>query len=182
MPEPGRIFWSGRAQRFYQEGRRGAVSATEAADYLRYNPGASRFVDQRNQFVPNVSVAPRPVKVTQILGRDEAGQAFLRTEIQHQTISENVARSVLNARQVQMNEQIVVRDVITDGKGNIFTVETSTVLGGRTTIDKLVEQADRRDRGRAWQESKITSSRWKPSYLLSRVFQVMSIARPSLAR
>jgi len=182
MADPGRVYWSGKAQRFYQEGRRGSVSAKEAAGFLKYNEGAQRFIDQKNRFVPNSSVAEQPKTIRNYVGRDDQGRPFLSTTVTHETINQQTAETLLNARQIGANQQVIIRDVITDGKGNVFTVETSTVLGGRTSMERLLEQADKRDRGQLWEKAGMKSGQWQKKFLLRRSVQVVTIEKPALTR
>jgi len=53
---PGDVYWSASAQRFYQEGRRGALSNLEALEHLtqRRTVYGVRFVDEKNRLVPAI--------------------------------------------------------------------------------------------------------------------------------
>ncbi len=56
MPPPlGRVFWSGDAQNFYQEGRQGALSRLEGMQHLKARETATgvRYLDELNRFVPD---------------------------------------------------------------------------------------------------------------------------------
>ena len=181
MPEPGRVYWSAAAKRFYQEGRVGAVSAKEAASFLHYNEPSARFTDQRGQFVPSNSVLPPSTSTRFLTRHDAAGRAFLSTEISYETIRDDLAKTLLKARQVQNNQQVIVWDVLTDGRGNTYTVETSTVLGGKVTYESLIETANKRDRGTLFGKAGIKSGAWQDRFLLSRVIRLMTVTSTKVA-
>jgi len=182
MPTPGKVFWSAKARNFYQEGRRGAISREAAAQHVKYNEASGRFIDERGRFVPNRTFEPLARKLTTYVSRDKEGSPFLSTVSREETISSTLAKELLSTRQVRNNEQIVVTDVWTDGKGNVFRTHTSTVLGGRTSVERLDEQADRRMRGQAWEKAQITSGKWKKRNHLSRTYSVKRIQKPQLSR
>ncbi len=51
----GRVYWSGDAQDFYQEGRQGKLSRLEGMQHLHAveTEFGTRFKDERNRFVPD---------------------------------------------------------------------------------------------------------------------------------
>lgn len=142
MPEPNEIYYSPRADRFYQVGRSGAVSREAAIPTLRYDEDALRWRDQRGRLVPEDQLLPVERRVQRISGLDPEGRPFIKTVMADQVISEEAAVN----QKLAANEQLVVRITVRtdDGVGHVFSV--SSKLGGRQTPSDLVELAKRRAR------------------------------------
>jgi hypothetical protein len=146
MPEPpGEIYWSARAQRFYQEGHRGAVSRETAIPSLRYDDDAGRFRDQKGRLIDNELLNPTDRHVQRITGLDAQGRPFIRTVLTDNKLEEAAARNETLAG----NEQIIVRIVAKLPDGSAVIGEASSKLGKGFSLDHLVEQAKRNARGKA---------------------------------
>jgi hypothetical protein len=143
MPEPGEIYYSPRAARFYQVGRRGAVKNETAYGTLRYDEDAGRFRDQRGRLLDNELLAPRATVTQRWIGRDAEGNAMVRTTMRDVAVDETAARNAQLAR----NQQLVARVVVRTDDGRVHVYYASTKLGGRQSLDQLAEQAKRNARG-----------------------------------
>lgn len=143
MNGEGEVYWSPRAERFYQIGRRGALSNERGLRSLEYDPEAARFRDQRGRIVPDAVFGPLSVRYQRFVGRDEEGRPFIRTIISDKWISEAEARATDLAR----NEQLVCRITVRLPNGQVRTYYTSSYLGGRANLAQLEEQAKRNARG-----------------------------------
>lgn len=136
--EPGRIYWSAAGQRFYQEGRRGAVARRDALGALRID-AQGRIRDQLGRFVPDAALAPPPRQIRRFINYDEQGRPFVTASIRETlTTREAYADSLLAS-----NQQLTVRTVVRTPDGRAFVTYTSSRLGGRINMDRLDEQADR---------------------------------------
>ena len=144
MAEPGKIFWSALAGRFYQEGRSGCVSREEALRVARYNAEAGRFIDQKGRFIPMAVAALPAVQERQLIAHDAENRPFLSTLIRTETVSDTAA----GALRLAGNQEMLIRDIITLPDGKVITVYTSTTIGSRMSKKTLDEMADRRVAGK----------------------------------
>jgi hypothetical protein len=145
MPEPGEIYYSPRADRFYQEGRRGAVSREAATPSLRYDPDEGRFRDQRGRLIDNALLNPAERRVQRISGLDAQGRPFIRTVMTDERLAEAAARNLRLAG----NEQVIVRVVARLPDGRAVVGEASSKLGRTPDLAALEEQAKRNARWNA---------------------------------
>jgi hypothetical protein len=136
----GEIYWSPRAQRFYETGRRGAVSREQAIPSLSYDQEINRFRDTRGRLVPDRVLGAVPVDVTRFTARDAQGRSFISTEFVDRVVSrENAVRRVLAG-----NEQVVIRTVVRTPDGKVFTTVVSSKLGRSVDMEYLEQQANKR--------------------------------------
>jgi len=143
MPQPGAVFWSPRAQRFYQEGRRGALSREKAVDFLEYNPDKVAFVDQRGRSVPDKVLGPVASKVTPFVARDNQGRPFLSAQF----VDRLITRSEASQFSPESNQQVMVRIVVktADNKAHVFSASSS--IGRRPNMEDLTIRANSRAAG-----------------------------------
>ncbi len=143
MPGPeGEIYYSPRADRFYQAGRRGAVSRESALPSLRYDPDAGRFRDQRGRLIDDELLTPVDRRVQSIAGLDAEGRPFIKTVMVDDKLTQEAARNTKLAG----NEQIVVRIVVKTEDGIAHSFSVSSQLGKTPDLDALEELATRRAR------------------------------------
>jgi hypothetical protein len=173
MAEPGKIFWSASAQRFYQEGRRGSVSREEAFRAATWNEAAGRFLDQRKQFIPMAVAAPPAVQERQLIAHDAENRPFLSTLIRTETVSETAAGSLRLAG----NQEMIVRDIVTLPDGQVITVYTSTTIGSRMSKATLDDMADRRVAGKVQELTGRPSGKFQKKEILSRSYQIVTIQK-----
>lgn len=173
MAEPGKIFWSALADRFYQEGRRGSVSREEALRVATWNKAAGRFLDQRNQFIPMAVAAPPAVQERQLIAHDAENRPFLSTLIRTETVSDTAAGSLRLAG----NQELLVRDIVTLPDGTVITVYTSTTLGSKMSKKALDDMADNRVAGKIQQLTERGSGKFKKEEILNRSYQVVTIQK-----
>jgi hypothetical protein len=173
MAEPGKIFWSALSQRFYQEGRRGAVSREEALRAATWNEAAGRFTDQRKQFIPMAVAAPPAVQERQLIAHDAENRPFLSTLIRTETVSETAAGSLRLAG----NQEMIVRDIVTLPDGTVITVYTSTTIGSKMSKKTLDEMADRRVAGKIQEITGRESGEFAKREILSRSYQIVTISK-----
>lgn len=139
----GEVYWSPRAERFYQRGRRGALSNERALRYLDYDAELGRFRDQRGRLAPDTVFAPQEYRYQRFVGRDDEGRPFIKTVISDKLLTEQEARNTALAG----NEQMVCRITVRLPNGQVRTYYTSSFLGGRVSLAQLEEQAKRNARG-----------------------------------
>lgn len=145
MPEPpGRVTYSRRSGRFYQEGRRGALSREAATPFLEYDREADRWRDQRGGFVPEAQLGPPETKVQRFIRHDEEGRPFLQSSLTYRRIE----RSEAVQERLQGNQQITIRTVVTTEDGKTWVDEVSSKLGGRPDITDLEALASRKMRAK----------------------------------
>lgn len=140
MPNPpGEIYWSPRAKRFYQQGRRGAVSNEKGLPTLRYDSQRGQWRDQRGRFVPDTVLAPVVKRVHRFTARDEQNRPFISTEFHDRLTSrQQVTRQALKG-----NQQVVVRTVVKGPDGRLHITYTTSKLGERININALDDKANR---------------------------------------
>ena len=173
MAEPGKIFWSASAQRFYQEGRRGSVSREEAFRAARYNEVSGRFIDQKGQFIPMAVAAPPVVQERQLIAHDAENRPFLSTIIRTETISEALAGTY----KLSSTQEMIVRDIVTLPDGKVITVYTSTTIGSKMSKKTLDEMADRRVAGKIQELTGRKSGEFAKREILSRSYQIVTISK-----
>lgn len=140
--EPGRIYWSKGGQRFYQEGRRGAVGREQAIGHLSRD-ARGRLRDEKQQFVPDASIATPQSRVRRFVGHDAQGRPFITSEFRDRlTTREAYADSKLPA-----NQMLVVRTVIHTPDGKVRVSYSSSAKGARINADRLDDLANKRTAG-----------------------------------
>ena len=140
----GDIFYSFRGQRFYQEGRRGAVGRDVAIRSLRYDPDAQVFRDSRGNSIKAEILAPADRVRNNLIAHDKDGRPFISTQQDNRTISpEQVAATRPNA-----NQELIARVVVytPDGKAHVFSV--SNGFGRAANPEELLAKAQRIARSR----------------------------------
>ena len=110
MNGEGEVYWSPRAERFYQRGRRGALSNERALRYLEYDEEANGFRDQRGRLVPDSVFAPQEYRYQRFVGRDAEDRPFVKTVISDKLLTEAEARNTALARTVEPCLALVLRD------------------------------------------------------------------------
>jgi len=140
---PGAVFWSPLAQRFYQEGRRGALSGEKAIERLEFNPAKKAFVDERGRSVPDKVLQAVERRVTSFLARDAKGRPFMASQF----VDKKITRSQASQLSPNSNQQVMVRVVVrtADGKAHVFY--TSSSLGRRPNMEDLTLKANARAAG-----------------------------------
>lgn len=180
MPNPNPIIYSPKSGQFYQKGRRGAISYEEAVKSVRYSESAERYIDASGRFVPSRVMRAKTKGLTTHVARDDQGRPVLSTMTREEGTNRNLVDSLLSSRQVQPNQQILITDTWTDGKGNVYTTYTSSVLGGRTDLESLERVATNRMKGQAWEKAGIRSGQWKTRNHLERSYSIKTIQNPRL--
>jgi len=140
QPPEGRIYWSARARRFYQEGRAGAVSHFNAIPTLTLREGEATWRDQSGRFVERRAVLEAQPFTIRFTGRDAQGRPFLATEF----VDRPVGQSEIAGRQLASNQQVVVRTVIVTPDGVTHVSTTSSLKGTRVDLDFLNDQANKK--------------------------------------
>ena len=127
MAEPGEVYWSTRANQYYQAGRRGAVSRAEGARFIEYNPRLNEYYDVRGNKVASAFLEAVDRKVRRFVAHDVQGRPFLSTEF----VDRSVSRQTAVQATYEGNQMVVVRTVVVtpDGKVHISYVSSPT---GRT--------------------------------------------------
>lgn len=115
----GDIYYSPRAKRFYQEGRRGAVSRDFGVRSLRYDPESDIFVDSRGRTIDKSLLGTETRSTQRFTAQDESGRVFVSAETRSRAISEQQAKAI----RLNSNQDITVRTVVTtpDGRTHVFT-------------------------------------------------------------
>lgn len=144
----GEVYWSERAQRYYQTGRRGALSNERGLRTLLWDEEAARFRDRRGRLVPERALSVPLTRTQQFIGNDAEGRPFIKTVISDRTLSELDARTT----QLAGNEQMLVRITVRLPNGTVRTFYTSSFLGGRVNLAQLEAQAKRNARGQLERE------------------------------
>lgn len=146
MPGPveGEVYFSARANRFYQTGRQGAVARDSAIRTLTFDEERQMFRDQRGNLIREQFIAPADRTVHHILGMDEAGRPFVST---NQLLTTTTEANVANFRPAS-NQDVVYRVVVhtPDGKAHIFSI--SGGLGNKVDPAELAQKAVNVARGR----------------------------------
>jgi hypothetical protein len=114
----GDIFWSSRAGRFYQEGRRGAVSNDFGTRSLIHDGETGQYIDSRGRTVPNTIIDRQTFRSRDLTAYDPQGRPFISSTIKSRVISEAEAQRGT----IGSNQDIMVRTVVTtpDGATHIF--------------------------------------------------------------
>jgi hypothetical protein len=138
----GQVYWSSRAQRFYQEGRRGAVSREQAARFLEYDAEAGRYRDPRGRFVPADLLGPPVSARHQFVTRDDQGRPFIRAEFNDRLID----RTAAVQERLGSNQMVQVRIVVRTPDNKVHVSYVTSKLGGRPNIQDLELAATRKAR------------------------------------
>ena len=133
----GDIFWSSRAGRFYQEGRRGAVSNDIGTRSLNYASDTQKFIDSRGRTVSDTILDRQTFRNKDLIAYDTSGRPFISSTIKSRVISEMDAQT----KPLGSNQDIMLRTVVTtpDGATHIFYYPGK--LGKNVDPDILKEQA-----------------------------------------
>lgn len=138
----GQVYWSSRAGRFYQEGRRGAVSREQAARFLEYDAEVGRYRDARGRFVPIDQIGPPVSARHQFITRDAQGRPFIRAEFNDRLIDRDQA---VQGR-LASNQMVQIRVVVRTADNKVHVSYVTSKLGGRPNIQDLELAAARKAR------------------------------------
>lgn len=140
---PGKVYWSSLANRFYQEGRRGAVSRENAVPTLRFNRETRIWHDQRDGAVPNKALGLPDRLVRRFLAHDKQGRPFVSTEF----VDKITTRPSVEGTQQPGNQMVVIRTVVRTPDGKAHVSYTSSKLGARINMNNLEKLANKRAAG-----------------------------------
>lgn len=114
----GDIYYSPRANRFYQEGRRGAVGRDYAVRSLRYVERDDIFIDSRGRTITREILGTATRRVNRFVGMDLEGRPFITGK----STSVQIAPGQSATTQVNSDQVLQVRTVVTtpDGKTHVF--------------------------------------------------------------
>lgn len=114
----GDIWYSNRAGRFYQEGRRGAVSNDIGVRSLIRTADTEQFIDSRGRTIPETVINRQSFRQRDLIAYDAQGRPFVTSTIKSKVITEiEAAKSSMDA-----NQSVMLRTVVTtpDGTTHIF--------------------------------------------------------------
>jgi hypothetical protein len=133
----GDIYYSPRANRFYQEGRRGALNRDYAVRNLRYDEQTSTFIDDRGRTISREIMAKATRSVNRFVGHDAEGRAFVTGEASSRAIQPHETSTI----PLKSNQVLQVRTVVTTGDGRTHVFYRSMNTGVN------VSEAEMRNRG-----------------------------------
>lgn len=140
----GDVFWSARANRFYQEGRQGAVSNDTGIRNLIRDEGTSQYIDSRGRTVPDSVINRQSFRARDLIAYDGEGRPFVSATVRSRVISELEAK----ARPMGGNQDVMLRTVVTTPDGTTHVFYYPGKLGQNVDPEKLREQAAKEARAR----------------------------------
>src|SRR5574342_223503 len=105
----GDVFFSAKAGRFYQEGRRGAVSGDIGIRNLIHDAETGQFIDSRGRTIAPGVIERQTFRARDLIAYDAAGRPFVSSRIRSTVISELDAK----LSPLQSNQSVMVRTVVT---------------------------------------------------------------------
>jgi len=118
MPQPGDVYYSEASGRFYQYGRRGALSRDAAVRNLEYDAETKTFIDSRGRTITNDLLTASSRTAQRYTAQTAEGRIFISAEVKSVGITEAQAK----VGQLNPNQDITVRTVVTtaDGRTHVF--------------------------------------------------------------
>lgn len=122
LREEGEVYFSARANQFYQKGRRGAVSRERGIEFARYDRETGQTYDMRGNVIPESAQAGVLRQDRKFFGRGRYGESILTGE----WLAVKVGQRDAETRRLGSNERIVIKTTIRtpDGKTHTETIAT----------------------------------------------------------
>lgn len=133
----GDVFFSQKANRYYQEGRRGSVSNDQGVKSLLYDEGTGQFIDTRGRTVPLETITRQTFRSRDLVAYDTEGRPFISSTVRSKVISElEAAKGPLAG-----NQDVMIRTVVTTPDGATHVFYYPGKLGQNVDPDVIKEQA-----------------------------------------
>lgn len=132
----GDIYYSAKANRFYQEGKRGALNRDYAVRSLRYDAKTSTFIDAKGRTISRDILAAASRSVNRFVGYDAEGRPFVTGEAASRQIEASQAATV----KLASNQVLQVRTVVTTEDGRTHVTTRSMTTGTNVAEAEIKER------------------------------------------